>query len=128
MDAAGRWVRPVRPRHEAKPAKPGREVISDYSLLPLDFFHGGQSHLVNLAVTRFQFAEAASHPPHIEDWTLDLKRKPQLLDKLSAEEQQRFLAAHVERNLAPLCREHKRSLMLIEPDGFSFLSAKPNGR
>jgi len=117
IDAAGRWVRPVRPRNESKSA---REGISDYSLLPIDFFHGGRSHLVNLGVTRFWFFEAAPHAPHIEDWTLDLKRKPQLLRKLSDEEQKQFLAAHVESDLAPLSRQHQRSLMLIRPDSFSF--------
>lgn len=117
IDADGRWVRPVRPRNKSKQE---REGISDYSLLPLDFFHGGESHLVNLAVTRFWFSEAAPHPPHIEDWTLDLKRKPQLLRKLSDGEQENFLAEHVESDLAPLNRHHQRSLMLIRPDGFSF--------
>jgi len=117
IDADGRWVRPVRPRYESKPA---REGISDSSLLPLDFFHGGKSHLVNLAVTRFWFSEAAPHAPHIEDWTLDLKRKPQLLHKLSEEEQEKFLTAHVESDLVPLNREHQRSLMLIRPESFSF--------
>jgi hypothetical protein len=117
IDAEGRWVRPVRPRVESKPV---REGASDYSLLPIDFFHGGQSHLVNLGVTRFWFTEAEPHTPHVEDWTLNLKQKPQLLGKLSAEEQERFLEAHVENDLSPLCRQHARSLMLIRPDSFSF--------
>jgi len=117
IDAEGRWVRPVRPRVESKPA---REGISDYSLLPIDFFHGGESHLVNLGVTRFWFTEASPHAPHVEDWTLNLKQKPQLLNKLSAEQQEQFLSAHAENDLSLLCREHQRSLMLIRPDSFSF--------
>jgi hypothetical protein len=121
IDAGGHWIRPVRPRNEAKPAHDG---ISDHSLLPLDFFHGGQSPLVNLAVTRFWFSEAAPHLPHIEDWTPDLKRKPQLLRKLSGEEQEQFLATHVESDLALLAREHERSLMLIKPESFSFSFGK----
>ncbi|MGE0883063.1 MAG: hypothetical protein AB7P14_05935 [Blastocatellales bacterium] len=117
IDAEGRWVRPVRPRTEQRPS---REGVSDYSLLPLDFFHGGKSHLVNLGVTRFQFSDAAPHPPHVEDWTIDMSHKPEHLNKLSETEQAQFLAAHAEDDLAPLCHRHERSLMLVQPDGFSF--------
>lgn len=117
IDADGHWVRPVRPRGEARQAHAG---ISDYSLLPLDFFHGGQSHLVNLGVTRCWFIEHKPHPPHIEDWTLDLAHKPQLLSKLSDEAQAQFLAAHVEDDLAPLKAEQHRSLLLVRPESFSF--------
>ncbi len=121
IDADGRWVRPVRAHAEShQPSKPPREGISDYSLLPIDFFHDGQSHLANLSVTRFWFTEAAPHAPHVEDWTLDLKTKPQLLSKLSDEEQASFLAGHAESDLAPLIRDHQRSLMLVRPDSFSF--------
>jgi len=117
IDADGRWVRPVRPRTEQRHP---RECVSDFTLLPLDFFHGGKSHLVNLGVTRFWFADASPHPPHVEDWTMDLRHKPEHLGKLSAEEQAQFLATHAENDLAPLCRRHERSLMLVQPDGFSF--------
>lgn len=117
IDAEGRWVRPVRPRIESKSS---RETISDFTLLPLDFFHGGKSHLVNLGVTRFCFTNAAPHSPHVEDWMLDLHHKPEHISKLSNDEQTQFLASHVERDLAPLCRRHERSLMLVQPDSFSF--------
>lgn len=117
IDADGRWVRPVRPKSEQRQS---REGVSDFTLLPLDFFHGGKSHLVNLGATRFWFADASPHPPHIEDWTMDLSHKPEHISKLSETEQARFLAAHVERDLAPLCNGHERSLMLVQPDGYSF--------
>lgn len=121
IDAAGRWVRPVRPRIEQRQP---REGVSDFTLLPLDFFHGGKSHLVNLGVTRFWFSEASPHPPHVEDWTIDLHHKPEHLNKLSEDEQAQFMAAQVEHDLAPLCRRHERSLMLVQPDGFSFSFGK----
>lgn len=122
IDADGRWVRPVRPRTDLRQP---REGLSDYSLLPLDFFHGGKSHLVNLGVTRFWFSAASPHSPHIEDWVMDLRHKPRHLNKLSETEQAHFLAAHVEDDLAPLCHRHERSLMIVQPDGFSF-SFSPN--
>ena len=60
IDADGCWVRPVRPHVEThNSSKPARKGISDYSLLPIDFFHGGGSHLVNLGVTQFRPAWAA---------------------------------------------------------------------
>lgn len=117
IDAGGGWVRPVRP---LATTKSNYQTITDYCLLPLDFFHGGQSHLVNLGVTRCSLDAPAPQPPHVEDWTLDLKRKPQLIRKLNEDEQAEFLARHVERDLAPLRRELKRSLMLVEPQRFSF--------
>lgn len=121
IDADGRWVRPVRPTPEQRHHRAG---VSDYTLLPLDFFHGGKSHLVNLGVTRFWFSEASPHAPHVEDWTIDLRHKPEHIAKLSADEQAQFLAAHVENDLAPLCRHHQRSLMLVRPDSFSFSFGK----
>lgn len=121
IDADGRWVRPVRPKQEQRHP---REGVSDYTLLPLDFFHGGKSHLVNLGVTRFWFSDASPHPPHIEDWTFDLHHKPEHINKLSEDEQAQFLAGHVEHDLAPLCRRHERSLMLVQPDSFSFSFGK----
>ncbi|MEK7831547.1 MAG: hypothetical protein AAB401_10710 [Acidobacteriota bacterium] len=121
IDADGRWVRPVRPTPEQRQQRAG---VSDYTLLPLDFFHGGKSHLVNLGVTRFWFSEASPHTPHIEDWTIDLHHKPEHVAKLSTDEQAQFLAARVENDLAPLCRHHQRSLMLVRPDSFSFSFGK----
>jgi hypothetical protein len=121
IDADGRWVRPVRPHTESKPRY---ETVTDYCLLPLDFFHGGHSHLVNLGVTRFWFASHTPQPPHTEDWTMELTRKPQLIRKLTNEEQERFLAASVEDGLPLLDDDGRRSLALIKPDSFSFSFGK----
>jgi hypothetical protein len=125
IDGDGRWVRPVRP---ASPdclvphaeSRSRYETVTDYCLLPLDFFHGGRSHLVNLGVTRFYFSAHTPQPPHTEDWTMALARKPQLIRKLTGEEQERFLAAHVEEGLPLFDRDGSRSLALIRPDSFSF--------
>ncbi|MBO0726843.1 MAG: hypothetical protein J2P52_14660 [Blastocatellia bacterium] len=121
IDGEDRWVRPVRPHTESKPRYEG---ITDYCLLPLDFFHGGQSHLVNFGVTRFHFASHTPQPPHTEDWTMELSRKPQLIRKLTNEEQERFLAAHAENGLPLLDGDGRRSLALIKPDSFSFSFGK----
>ncbi len=121
IDGDGQWTRPVRPHNESKPRF---EAITDHCLLPIDFFHGGRSHLVNLGVTRFWFSAHTPRPPHTEDWTMDLARKPQLVRKLSAEEQERFLAANVEEGLPLLDEKGRRSLALIKPDSFSFSFGK----
>jgi hypothetical protein len=119
VDEAGRWVRPVRPtaveRHSTY------EPLTDYCLLPLDFFHSGQSHLVPLGVTRCRLKSGAPQPPHVEDWLLDLSRKPQFVRKLDAREQAAFLAAHAEADLTPLDPEHRRSLGLFRAEDFSFV-------
>ncbi len=117
IDKNGRWVRPVRAFVEHGQT---HEVITDYCLLPLDFFHGGASHLVNLGVTRFWLAAAAPQRPHTEDWTLDLKHKPQLMRKLSREEQAAFLTTHAEASLSVLEPDGHRSLGLFRPERFSF--------
>lgn|SRR5262245_7817497 len=116
IDGEGRWVRPVRPHNESIKRF---EMVTDYCLLPLDFFHGGQSHLVNLGVTQFWFSAHTPQPPHSEDWVMDLTRKPQLIRKLSAEEQERFLATRVEEGLPLLDGDGHRSLALIKPSRFS---------
>jgi hypothetical protein len=118
IDGDGRWVRPVRPHAESKPRY---EAATDYCLLPLDFFHGGHSHLVNLGVTRFWFSSHTPQPPHTEDWTMELTRKPQLIRKLTNDEQERFLATSVEDGLPLLDDDCRRSLTLIKPDCFSFM-------
>jgi hypothetical protein len=117
IDAGGGWVRPVRPQADGRAHY---EAVTDYCLLPIDFFHGGMSHLVNLGVTRFWFTAHAPQPPHTEDWTMDLMRKPQLMCKLSPEEQEEFLAAHAEERLPLIADDCHRSLALIEPGSFSF--------
>src|SRR5262245_58404898 len=117
IDGDGQWARPVRPHADSKPRYEG---VTDYCLLPIDFFHGGQSHLVNLGVTRFWFAAHTPQPPHTEDWTMDLTRKPQLIRKLANEEQENFLAASVEEGVPLLEGDGRRSLALIKPDSFSF--------
>ena len=117
IDKNGRWVRPVRASIEYGQ---NHEVITDYCLLPLDFFHGGASHLVNLGVTRFSLAAAAPQRPHTEDWTLALKHKPQLMRKLSREEQAAFLTTHAEADLSVLAPDGHRSLGLFRPERFSF--------
>ena len=116
IDGEGCWVRPVRPHPENKNRF---EMVTDYCLLPLDFFHGGRSHLINLGVTRFWFSAHTPQPPHTEDWVMDLKRKPELIHKLSAEEQERFLATQVEERLPLLDGDGRRSLALIKPGSFS---------
>jgi len=117
IDEQGQWVRPVRPAGERRA---NYEAITDYCLLPLDFFHGGRSHLINLGVTRCWLTAATPQAPHVEDWVLDLKRKPQLVRKLAPEEQARFLAAHAETDLSPLEPAHQRSLGLFRPERFAF--------
>ena len=42
IDAEGTWIRPVRPTTKSID---GLSTISDYCLLPIDFFHRGKSHL-----------------------------------------------------------------------------------
>jgi hypothetical protein len=116
LDEQGRWVRPVRQLKEVTYAHAG---ASDYCLLPLDFFHGGQSHLVNLGVTRFWLKSYQPAPPHIEDWALDVNHKPQLLRTLSPAAQTEFLAAHAETDFAPLLN-HERSLGLFQSSQFAF--------
>lgn len=116
IDEQGHWVRPVRQLKVTTYAHAG---ASDYCLLPLDFFHGGQSHLVNLGVSRFWLKSHQPTPPHIEDWTLDVQHKPQLLRKLSGTEQAEFLAVHAETDFAPLLN-HERSLGLFQATQFAF--------
>src|SRR5262245_23987069 len=117
IDGDGHWVRPVRPHTDSQPRY---EMVTDYCLLPLDLFHGGRSHLINLGVTRFSFTSHTPQAPHTEDWMMELSRKPQLMRKLTGEEQERFLAAHVEDG-APLFEGGgRRSLALIKPVSFSF--------
>jgi hypothetical protein len=124
IDGDGRWVRPVRPgltdHISHTESKPRYETVTDYCLLPLDFFHGGRSHLANLGVTRFHFSAHTPQPPHTEDWTMALARKPQLIGKLTGEEQERFLAAHVEEGVPLFDCDCSRSLALIKPGSFSF--------
>ncbi|NOT59974.1 MAG: hypothetical protein HOP19_07080 [Acidobacteria bacterium] len=112
IDADGQWVRPVRTAQQVE------HGITDHCLLPLDFFHGGQSHLVNLGVTRFTLDAPAPQPPHSEDWTLNLKQKPSFIRKLSTSEQTDFLAAHAESTLT--LADPGRSLTLIKPDDYRF--------
>lgn len=125
IDEAGRWVRPVR--HLSEQALRGTGA-SDYSLLPIDFFHGGKSHLVNLGVTRFYLTQHAPNPPHVEDWIIDSRTKPELLKKLSPPEQQEFLGSNTEPGLSRLLPAPEASLCLIRPENFSFLfRAAPSG-
>jgi len=118
IDEAGRWVRPVRHSSEQAPRGTG---AGDYSLLPIDFFHGGKSHLANLGVTRFYLTERAPNPPHVEDCIIDPRSKPELLKKLPAQEQQDFLGSHAEPGLDRLLPAPSASLCLIRPGNFSFL-------
>ncbi len=117
IDAGGRWVRPVRPHADTQTRF---EMITDYSLLPLDFFHGGRSHLINMGLTRFFFSSHAPQAPHTEDWVMELTRKPQLIRKLTDDEQESFLASHVEDGAPLLDGAGQRSLALINPNSFSF--------
>lgn len=125
IDADGTWVRPVRPTAR----RVGEcDTITDYCLLPIDFFHGGQSHLINGGVSRLWLTARAQARPHVEDWTLDLQRKPQWLRKLSEAEQAEFFARHCEPDLSALVPEENRSLGLFLPDSFAFsFGMNPSG-
>ncbi len=96
------------------------DAITDHCLLPVDFFHGGQSHLLNLGVTRFWLTKHDPEPPHTEDWVIDTRRKPQLLRRLSEEEQEKFLAAYARTDLELLQPNGHHSLGLFLPESFSF--------
>jgi hypothetical protein len=125
IDEAGRWVRPVRRKSEQAPRATG---ATDYSLLPIDFFHDGKPHLANLGVTRFYLTEHAPDAPHVEDWTIDSRTKPELLKKLSPPEQQDFLISHAEPGVSRLLSPPSASLCLIQPLHFIFLfRAGPSG-
>lgn len=117
IDVEGKWVRPIR-----LTAKRGREseTITDYCLLPVDFFHGGKSHLVNCGVSRVWLAEPVPSQPHIEDWTLDIHHRPQLLRKLDQQEQADFLARYCESDISILLPNQEHSLGLFLPDSFVF--------
>ena len=117
IDAEGTWVRPVRPATK----RIGEcDTITDYCLLPMDFFQGGESHLVNGGVCRVWLSSHVPARPHVEDWTLALRQKPQLLRKLSEPEQVDFLARHSEADLSTLVPDEDRSLGLFLPHSFGF--------
>jgi hypothetical protein len=117
IDASGKWVRPVRRPDEQRTGHAG---ITDYSLLPIDFFHEGKSHLLNLGVTRFRFSEYLPDPPHVEDWVIGPRDKPRLLEKLSPAAQAEFLARYAESSLDSLDPYQTRSLGLYRVDRFAF--------
>ncbi|HWQ35540.1 MAG TPA: hypothetical protein VNQ79_22025 [Blastocatellia bacterium] len=117
IDSASHWVRPVR----AAVARPrNHDAITDHCLLPVDFFHGGRSQLVNLGVTRFWLTAHDPEPPHTEDWVIDTHRKPHFLHKLSEAEQEKFLAAYAHNNLDLLQPVAPHSLGLFLPDNYLF--------
>ena len=125
IDAEGTWIRPVRPTTKAIG---GLSTIADSCLLPIDFFHGGKSHLVNAGVSRVWLLTHVPARPHSEDWTIDLRQKPQLRRKLSEREQAEFLARHSETDLLALSSDENRSLGLCLPESFSFSFAmNPSG-
>jgi hypothetical protein len=117
IDAEGRWIRPIRPMTK-RVGEP--DTITDYCLLPLDFFHGGRSHLICGALTRLYLKAHTPMRPHVEDWTIALQQKPQLLRELSGQEQADFLAQHCESDLSALVPNEERSLGLFLPDTFRF--------
>jgi hypothetical protein len=117
IDAVGTWIRPVRPTAKHSGAN---QTITDYCLLPMDFFHHGKSHLVHGGVSRVWLSSHAPANPHIEDWQLDLRQKPQFLRKLNDAEQLDFLASHSEAELSGLVSDENRSLGLYLPESFSF--------
>jgi len=57
----------------------------------------------------------------VEDWTLDLQRKPQWLRNLSQQEQAEFLTQHCEPDISVLVSNEERSLGLFLPDSFRFM-------
>jgi hypothetical protein len=117
IDADGTWVRPVRPTVK----RVGEcDTITDYCLLPMAFFHDEKSHLVSGGVSRVWLLSHAPAQPHIEDWRLDLRYRPQLLRKLSENEQAELLAHHSESDLSALIPDEDRSLAICLPESFSF--------
>lgn len=117
IDAEGRWVRPIRPMVKRVGES---DTITDYCLLPIDFFHGGRSHFIDGALTRLWLKAHAPMRPHVEDWTIALQQKPQLLRELSEQEQADFLAQHCESDISTLVPNEERSLGLFLPDSFRF--------
>jgi len=117
IDKQGKWVRPIRPTNK----RIGEcDTITDYCLLPIDFFHKGKSHFINGAMTRIYLTTHLPTPPHMEDWIIDTRKKPQLLRKLNNQEQTEFFAKHCESDISKLVPNEERSLGLFLPESFSF--------
>lgn len=117
IDKHGNWVRPIRP---TKKRRSECDTITDYCLLPIDFFHKGKSHFVNGAMTRVYLKSHSPTSPHVEDWILDTRNKPQLLRKLDNEEQAEFFAEYCESDISKLIPNEEQSLGLFLPGSFSF--------
>jgi len=117
IDNQGRWVRPIRP---TKKRIGEYDTITDYCLLPIDFFHKGKSHFINGAITRIYLTSHSPTPPHIEDWIIDTRKKPQLLRKLSDQEQTEIYAKYCESDISKLVPDAERSLGLFFPESFCF--------
>ena len=117
IDADGTWIRPIRPTGK----RVGEcDTITDYCLLPMDFFHGEKSHPVNGGVSRVWLLSHTPAKPHIEGWRLDLRYKPQLPRKLSENEPAEWLVRHSESDLSALIPDEDRSLAICLPESFSF--------
>jgi hypothetical protein len=117
IDKQGEWVRPIRP---TKKRIGECDTISDYCLLPIDFFHRGKSHFINGAMTRIYLTTHSPTPPHIEDWIIDTRNKPQLLHKLNNQEQTEIFSKYCESDISKLVPNEERSLGLFLPESFSF--------
>ncbi|MEW6097088.1 MAG: hypothetical protein AB1567_11290 [bacterium] len=112
----GEWIRPVR------------LDISDpmeHCIQLTDFIIKGQPHIKPLALSRFGLKEPNPVPPHIEDWLIDRRVKPNLLKELSNPERLDFLNLHSSQNTLSKLEGLNCSLGMIIPLDFSF-HFKPN--
>ena len=117
IDSQGKWIRPIRP---TKKRISECDTITDYCLLPIDFFHQGKSHFINGAMTRIDLIRHSPTPPHIEDWIIDTRNKPQLLKKLNDQEQTELFSKYCESDISKLVPDAERSLGLFLPESFCF--------
>jgi hypothetical protein len=97
-----RWVRPVR---------------SFGSLLVGDMTDSRGRLLQCCDVAELELLFPRPHPPHVEDWVVDLtQHRPRLLRHLEGERRARFFAEHVDRAPEDVLIHHTRSLCLVRPE------------
>ena len=71
-------------------------------------------------MTRVYLTAHLPTPPHVEDWIIDTRYKPQLLRKLNNQEQAEFFAKYCESDISKLIPNEEQSLGLFLPESFSF--------